>query len=127
MAYTATQATIVGGIEGNPGPATVNTAPLTSTVNGVLAGATALTGFVNVVSAAASLDSYALPPMLPMGAPLVVTNVSATAAKVFPAATGQINGGTAGASVSVAANKSAVFYYIGVNTSGAPQWAAAGV
>lgn len=127
MANTATQTMFVGGVEGCPGPATVTSTPLTSAVNGVLAGATALTGGINLVSAAASLDSYALPAQLPLGAPLIVTNVSAVAAKVFPAAAAQVNGGTAGASVSVAANKSAVFYYVGVNTSGAPQWSAVGV
>lgn len=128
MANTSHPALFVGGVEGNPGPATVTTAPLTSTANGTATNATALTGGVNLVSAAASLDSFTLPTSLPLGAILVVANTSAVAAKVFPVtATQQINGGTAGASVTVAANKSAQFMYVGNNTSGAGQWTAVGV
>lgn len=72
--------------------------------------ATALTASVNVVSTvAAGADGVRLPVPGGIGEVLVVVNADAAdAVKIYPASGGKINNGSANASVSVAATKSAL-------------------
>jgi len=80
-------------------------------VGTTLAGAPTLTGFVNVLTAAAGNVACVLPNN--PGGPVTVLNTAATAVSltVFPpTAAGKINNGSAGAALSVAQNKTATFY-----------------
>lgn len=72
--------------------------------------ATPLTGGVNVVTTAAGQTGVVLPASYPTKSPVVVTVITATAGLLFPPVGGKINGGTANASVSVAANKAALCF-----------------
>lgn len=74
-----------------------------------LATATALKNGINVVTTAVGETAVLLPAN--SGAPVIVRVTSATAGLVFPPTVlGVINGGSAGASFSVAQNKPTVFY-----------------
>lgn len=74
-----------------------------------LVGATPLLNGINILTTAASQTAGLLPQN--NGAPIIVRNNTATAALIFPpTALGSINGGSAGASFSVAQNKPTVFY-----------------
>ena len=127
MSNTQTTASFVGGIEGANVPGALATAPITSTANSTITGAPVLGGGINLVSAAASNNSYALPASWPLSAPIVVANIGAVSAVVYPPIVntyqGVINGTT---SYSAATNKAVAFYYLGLSTANIPQWAAVG-
>jgi hypothetical protein len=90
----------------------VNTAVTASTTQ-TIAGATQLTGTYNNVTVVANAsDAVGLPPLKYVGQQVLVTNAGANPAKVFPASgdtTKTIDGGTAGASVTLTNVKSALF------------------
>jgi hypothetical protein len=80
-------------------------------VGTTLSGAPTLTGNVCILTAAAGQVAAALPQNA--AAPITVLNTAATAVSltVFPpTAAGKINNGSAGAALSIAQNKTAVFF-----------------
>ena len=86
-----------------------------------LATATPLTGRTNVVGTAAASTGVSLPAGAPVGDIVFVSNGGANALSVYPAsAAGTINGGTAGAAVSLAVTtyktKNALFLCTGADT-----------
>jgi hypothetical protein len=86
-------------------------------------GALAIVSSNAVILAAAGQTAASLPAGAPTGMRVTVLNAASTAtsATVFPAtAAGKINNGSAGASVSIAQNKAALF----VNIDGADNWTA---
>lgn len=87
------------------------TTGITASTTQTLAGATALTTKMNYVATAAnSGDAVALPAMVP-GQSVTVFNDGANPIKVFPAAANvAIDGGTAGASVTLTNAKRATFF-----------------
>lgn len=92
-------------------------APTSTSVDAVtgvgtsLSGAAALTGAINVITTSVGQTAVLLPQNHPVGSPIVVRTTSSTAALVFPpTSAGIINGGSAGASFSVAQNKPTVFF-----------------
>lgn len=89
---------------------------LTASTTHTLAGATALTKELNIVSTAAnSGDAVSLPALAP-GQSAVVFNSGASPIAVFPAAASvAIDGGTAGASVTLTNAKRAAFYCTAAN------------
>lgn len=92
-------------------------------VGTTLSGALAITSPSANVIAASGQVAAALPAWAQPGAVFTILNSAATAvsATIFPATpNGKINNGSAGAAVSVAQNKTAVF----VNLDGADNWMA---
>jgi len=90
---------------------------LTASTTQTLAGGLALTKYINYVSTVANAgDAVTLPALAP-GQACVVFNAAATnSMKVFPnAASVAIDGGTAGASVNLAATKRAMFICLATN------------
>jgi 3D (Asp-Asp-Asp) domain-containing protein len=88
-------------------------ANVTALAGGGQSGATLLSGFYNrIATCATSLDSCILPGLTvaPVGTMVAVSNVGAATAAVYPDTGGAINGGSANASLSVPASKSAIFY-----------------
>ena len=83
------------------------------------AGATALTGFINVVTSANAGDGVILPAGYSVGDQVIIANTSAAAANVYPPTGGSINGGTANAAKSLVANMSGLYVCLGSNN-----WAA---
>ena len=69
------------------------------------AGATALTGDVNVVTTTGSGAGVVVMATLDVGDSIVVANLGANGLAVYPPSGGAINGGSANAAVSVAAGK----------------------
>ena len=101
---TFSQITMTGPLLENVAP------PLTAKAGGGQSGATLLTGDLNVVTTVATAaDSVILPPMVP-GRGIVAVNATANSMNVFPAVGEKINGGSANASVAVAAGKATTFY-----------------
>lgn len=85
---------------------------LTASVTQTLAGALQLTGgYANVATVGTANDAVKLPPSPRVGQTITVTNsAGANAMKVFPGeSTSTIDGGSAGASVTISAAKSASF------------------
>lgn len=69
------------------------------------AGATELTGDVNVVTVGVANDGVILSRQLKRGDLIAVRNASANAGKLYPAKGGALNGGSADASIALAASK----------------------
>lgn len=83
------------------------------------AGATALTGFINVVTTGTAGDGVILPAGYTVGDQVIITNVSGASLNVYPATGGAINGGSANAAKALAANMSGLYVSLGSNN-----WAA---
>ena len=128
MSQTSTSPLFVGGVEGAVAKDALSTTPIAGVGTTYVAGTTpVLTGGLNLVNGQTGQTALALPVTWPLSAPIVVSNTGAAAALVFPgAATHQINGATAGTSYSVAAQKAVIFLYVGLSTTGVPQWIAVG-
>lgn len=128
MSNTSTVAVFAGGVEGVVYGGNTTSTPIAGVGTTYVAGTTpVLGGGLNLVNGQTGQTALALPVSWPTTAPIIVSNTGAAAALVFPgAATHQINGGTAGASYSVAAQKAVAFYYAGLSTGGVPQWIAVG-
>lgn len=103
----------------------VATLPLPASAGGVtastthtLVGATKVTGgYVNISVCANAGDCISLPPAPRVGQEVLVSNAGAAAAAVFPGeSTTKIDGGSAGASVTLTNVKSALFTYTGPTT-----------
>lgn len=96
---------------------TVGASPTRSVTTGItaagsdLAGATALTSFVNVVGTTAASTGVKLPSTFPIGQFGVVQNDGANALNLFPpTSSGTINGGSAGAAVTIASAAANIFF-----------------
>lgn len=76
------------------------------------AGATALTGATNVIGTVGTTSDGVILPVGEVGDSVFVRNGGANTAKVYPAVGGAINGGSANASVTLAAGASTTFRYI---------------
>lgn len=83
------------------------------------AGATALTGAVNVVTTGNASDGVKLPAERPVGDIVHIVNISAAALNVYPATGGAINGGSANAAKALAANMSGAYISLGSENWGA--------
>lgn len=83
------------------------------------AGATALTGAVNLVTTGNASDGVLLPAGYTLGERIVVCNASGVSLNVYPATGGAINGGSANAAKALAANMSGLYVSLGSNN-----WAA---
>lgn len=83
------------------------------------AGATALTGAVNLVTTGNASDGVVLSSEAVAGDVVYVVNLSNAVLKVYPSSAGKINNGSANAAISMRANTTAVF----VN-SGSDNWGA---
>jgi hypothetical protein len=93
------------------------TASVTAGTTQTQAGATALTGAVNIVTTGNADDGVVLPAENVAGAVVYIVNTSAAVLKVYPSTGGALNGGSANAAISMRANTSAVC----VNT-GSDNW-----
>ena len=71
------------------------------------AGATALTGAVNLVTTGNASDGVVLPADRVAGDVVYVVNLSANALNLYPSTGGALNGGSANAAVAIAANAAA--------------------
>lgn len=69
------------------------------------AGATAVTGDVTTVTVGVANDGVILPKTLKRGDMIAIRNASANAGKLYPASGGTLNGGSANASIALAASK----------------------
>ena len=127
MSNTQTQATFAGGVEGVAASGALAQTPIAGVGTTYVAGTTpVLGGGLNMVNAQTGTQAFALPVAWPFAAPMMVSNVGAVAASVFPgAATHQINGATVGTAYAIAATKAVMFWYVGPN-NGVPQWIAVG-
>ena len=83
------------------------------------AGATALTGAVNVVTTGNANDGVKLPTDVAVGDVVYIVNVSNAALNVYPATGGAINGGSANAAKALAANMSGAYVSLGGENWGA--------
>lgn len=83
------------------------------------AGATALTGAVNVVTTGNASDGVKLPTDVAVGDVVYIVNVSNAALNVYPATGGAINGGSANAAKALAANMSGAYVSLGGENWGA--------
>jgi hypothetical protein len=83
------------------------------------AGATALTGAVNVVTTGNANDGVRLPSDRAVGDMLYIVNVSANIARVYPSTGGAINGGSANAHVLLRANSMGLYMSLGSGNWGA--------
>lgn len=85
------------------------------------AGATEVTGAVNVVTSATgtTADGIRLPSDRTAGELLMVINSTAVALDVFPPSDGTINGGSANAAKALAANMSGLYISMGLGDWGA--------
>ena len=83
------------------------------------AGATALTGGINIVTTGNASDGVLLPSDIALGDSLVICNISGAALNVYPGTDGAINGGSANAAKALAANMSGLYVSLGDNN-----WAA---
>lgn len=76
-----------------------------------LATGTAITTNFTVTTTSGGSTAFVLPSVAAGTGPLVITNPSATTALIFPNTSSEtINGGSAGASVNLAQNKTSLFY-----------------
>lgn len=98
----------------------VNTAKAVggSVVTGIIAGttqtqagATALTGAVNVIGTVGTTSDGVILPVAEVGDSVFVRNGGANTAKVYPPLGGAVNGGTANAAVTLASGASTTFIY----------------
>ena len=83
------------------------------------AGATALTGSVNVVTTGNASDGVKLPAGYGVGEVIHVVNISGVALNVYPATGGAINGGSANAAKALAANMAGTYISLGSENWGA--------
>ena len=83
------------------------------------AGATALTGAVNVVTTGNASDGVRLPADRSAGDMMYVVNTSTNGAKVYPPVGGAINGGTANADVLLRGRSMGVYMSLGGGNWGA--------
>lgn len=83
------------------------------------AGATALTGAINVVTTGNASDGVKLPAERPVGDVVYIVNISAAALNVYAATGGAINGGSANAAKALAANMSGAYISLGSENWGA--------
>lgn len=96
------QASVLANLTVSSAPATTGSGSLTATGT-TIADALALTAFVNLVGTTAASTGVKLPDA-PIGSLIVVQNNGANALNLFPpTATGTLNGGSAGAAVTIAA------------------------
>jgi len=86
------------------------TATVTAGTTQTQAGATALTGLVNVVTTGNANDGVLLPSAC-VGTQLVIVNSSANALRVYPPVGGALNGGTVNVHVTLTASKNALVVY----------------
>lgn len=86
------------------------TATVTAGTTQTQAGATALTGLVNVVTTGTANDGVLLPSAA-VGTVIAVVNSSANALKIYPPVGGALNGGTVNAAVTLTASKNALVVY----------------
>lgn len=86
------------------------TAAVTAGTTQTQAGATALTGMLNVVTTGNANDGVRLP-AAGVGAMCTIVNGSNAALKIYPPSGGALNGGTADAAVTLAASKNALVVY----------------
>lgn len=77
------------------------------------AGATALTGALNVVTTGTANDGVRLPADYGVGEQIVVANISGAALNVYPSTGGAINGGSANAAKALAANMAGLYISTG--------------
>lgn len=77
------------------------------------AGATLLTGAINVLGTVGTAGDSVLLPFAEKGDLIIVRNNTATSADVFPQLGGTINGGSANAAVAVGATTGTLFVCIG--------------
>jgi hypothetical protein len=90
-----------------------------NTVTGIgtaQAGAAPITTKLTLTTTAGGATAFILPQVTAGSGPYVVTNPSATTALVFGQGTETIDGGTASASVSIAQNKTRLFWKTGSST-----------
>jgi len=73
-------------------------------------GGTVLNADINLVTTANASDACTLPANLPKGTIVTIVNLSANAGLLFPASGGAGNGGSANASVAIAASKTVTVY-----------------
>ena len=83
------------------------------------AGATALTGAVNVITVGTANDGVRLPADRSAGDMLYVVNTSTNGAKVYPPTGGAINGGTANADVLLRGRSMGLYMSLGGGNWGA--------
>lgn len=96
------QASAIDGYTASSAPNLTSTGSITA-AGTTIADATALTSFVNVVSTTATSTGVKLPDV-PVGQSVFVQNNGANALNLWPhSSTGTLNGGTAGAAVTIAA------------------------
>lgn len=90
-------------------------ANVTASTTHTLVGATKVTGgYVNIGVCAGAGDAVSLPPSPRVGQEVFISNAGAAAAAVFPGeSTTKIDGGSAGASVTLTNVKSALFTFVG--------------
>jgi hypothetical protein len=102
--------------------------PLVAGTTQTLAGATPIVGtYADITTCANAGDGVALPVAPSVGATVWISNAGAAAAKVWPGETAsQIDGGTAGAGVTLTNGKSAKFTCVTV-TAGAANWQSIGM
>ena len=75
------------------------------------AGATALTGAINVIGTVATTNNGVILPVAEVGDSIFVRNGGANTARVYPPLGGAINGGSANAPVTLASGVSTTFVY----------------
>jgi hypothetical protein len=95
----------------------VDRSPARSVTTGItaagttIADATALTSFLNVVGTTAASTGVKLPSTFPIGQVGIVQNDGANALNLFPhSSSGTINGGSAGAAVTIASAAANIFF-----------------
>jgi len=76
------------------------------------AGATALTGAINVVGTVGTTSDGVILPVAEVGDSVFVRNAGANTAKVYPPVGGAVNGGTANAADTLASGASVVYRYV---------------
>ena len=86
-------------------------------VTTALATGTAITNNFTMTTTASSQTAFVLPSVEAGSGPFLITNPSATTALIYPNTSSEtINGGSAGASVSLAQNKTALYFKTGALT-----------
>jgi hypothetical protein len=115
-AITGTTLTLTGNATVNGVVEPVTTGIVAGTTHS-LVGATALPSPINVIATVANASDAVALPSVSVGQRVTVFNAAATnAAAVWPAAAASIDGGTAGAAVSLAAGAKATYVYVATNT-----------
>lgn len=127
-AYQVAGVDITAGLAGLAvsGATTAFTGGITASATQTLAGATKLTAKLNQVSTSAAAGNAVSLPALLAGQSVTIFNDGANAIKVFPAAAGvAIDGGSAGAAVTLSAGKRALFLCTAANVIESAQLGAA--